>query len=59
MAEITITAEEMRLLDLHEKTFSETPPVAHLDPEASKSLVKQALKAKSPVSEKDISINYE
>ena len=59
MGEITMDGEEMRLLVLYERTFGETPPVAHLDPETSKRLIKQALKSKSPVNEKDFASNYE
>ena len=51
---VTMDAEEMRLLDLYEKEFGETPPVAFLDPKTSKKLVRQALKAKRPFSEDDL-----
>jgi hypothetical protein len=52
--EITMDAEEMILLDRYQQEFKEAPPVAFLDPELSKRLIKQALRFKTPFSEKDL-----
>lgn len=52
--EITMDAEEIILLDRYEKEFREVPPVAFLDPGLSKRLIKQALRSKTPFSEKDL-----
>jgi hypothetical protein len=52
--EITMDTEEMILLDCYEKEFGEIPPVAFLDPELSKRLIKQALRSKTPFNEKDL-----
>ncbi len=56
---ITMDAEEMRLLDRYEKEFGETPPVAFMYPKTSKKIIRQALATKKPFSEKDLGSGFE
>lgn len=52
--ELIMDADEIMLLDCYEKEFGITPPIAFLDPELSKKLMKQSLRSKMPFSEKDL-----
>jgi hypothetical protein len=50
---VTMDGEELALLEQYEAQFGETPPVAFLDPDTSKRMIKTALRKKRPFSEKD------
>ena len=48
------TEHEMDLMDLYVERFGETPPIAFLDPDTSKRLMRQSLSSGKPFSEKDL-----
>ncbi len=50
--QVTMDAEEIRLLDRYEAEFKEVPPIAFCDPETSKRLLKEALNSKIPFNER-------
>jgi hypothetical protein len=50
---VTMDGEELELLERYEAQFGETPPVAFLDPDTSKRMIKVALRKKQPFNEKD------
>jgi len=51
---VTIDAEEMALIDRYEAEFKEIPFIAFLDPRASKKLVREALRSKTPFGIKEL-----
>ena len=51
---VTMDGEERELLERYEAQFAETPPVAFLDPDTSKRMIKAALRKKRPFNEKDL-----
>src|ERR1019366_851904 len=51
---VTMDGEEWELLERYEAHFGETPPVAFLDPNTSKRMIKAALRKKRPFNEKDL-----
>jgi hypothetical protein len=51
---VTMDGEEWDLLERYEAQFGETPPVAFLDPNTSKRMLKAALRKKHPFNEKDL-----
>ncbi len=46
--------KELDLLEEYEKKFNETPPVAFLDPNTSKKLMRKAINNGVPFNEKDL-----
>ena len=50
----TMTEEEVVLMGEYLEVFNEAPPTAFLHPDLSIKLMKEALKTKTPVSEKDV-----
>jgi hypothetical protein len=46
--------DEADLLEEYEKKFGETPPIAFVDPETSKRMMKRALRDNRPFDEKDL-----
>jgi hypothetical protein len=51
---VTMDGEEWELLERYEALFGETPPVAFLDPDTSKRMIKAALRENRPFNEKDL-----
>lgn len=51
---VTIDGEELALLEKYEQAFGEVPPVAFLDPQTSKKLMRIALKSKRPITDNDL-----
>ena len=51
---ITMDGDEADLLEEYEKKFGETPPIAFVDPETSKRMMKRALRDNRPFDEKDL-----
>ena len=51
---VTMDGEEWELLERYEVQFGETPPVAFLDPDTSKRMIKAALRKKRPFNENDL-----
>ena len=51
---VTMDGEEGELLERYEAQFGETPPVAFLDPNTSKRMIKAALRKNRPFNEKDL-----
>jgi hypothetical protein len=51
---VTMDGEEWELLERYEALFGETPPVAFLDPDTSKRMIKAALRKNRPFNEKDL-----
>jgi hypothetical protein len=51
---VTMDGEELELLERYEEQFGETPPVAFLDPNTSKRMIKTALRKNHPFNEKDL-----
>ena len=50
----TMDGEELDLLEKYEKQFNETPPVAFIDPQTSKRMIRKALRDNRPFDEKDL-----
>jgi hypothetical protein len=51
---VTMDGEEWELLERYEALFGETPPVAFIDPDTSKRMIKAALRENRPFNEKDL-----
>ena len=51
---VTMDGEEWELLERYEAQFGETPPVAFLDPNTSKRMIKAAIRKNRPFNEKDL-----
>ena len=51
---VTIDGAELALLEKYEQAFGEVPPVAFLDPQTSKKLMRIALKSKRPITDNDL-----
>ena len=51
---VTMDGEERELLERYEAKFGETPPIAFLDPDTSKRMIKAALRKNRPFNEKDL-----
>jgi hypothetical protein len=49
---ITMDGEEVKLLEKYEQKFGETPPIAFIDPETSKKMMRKALRDDLPFNEK-------
>ena len=51
---VTMDGEEWELLERYEALFGETRPVAFIDPDTSKRMIKAALRENRPFNEKDL-----
>ena len=51
---VSMDGEEWELLERYEAQFGETPPVAFLDPNTSKRMIKAAIRKNRPFNEKDL-----
>ena len=56
---ITIDDEEMELIEKYEKIFGCVPPVAFLDPQTSKKMIRESLGSNRPFCEADINEDWE
>jgi hypothetical protein len=53
---VTMDGNEAKLLDRYEAQFGETPPIAFLDPQTSKRLMRDAIRNNRPFNEKDLEL---
>ena len=54
---ITMDDVEMKLIDKYEEKFGCMPPVAFLDPQTSKKMIRESLGSNCPFSEADFNEN--
>jgi hypothetical protein len=55
---ITMDGEEVKLLEKYEQKFRETPPIAFVDPETSKKMMRKALRDNLPFNEKELDLEF-
>jgi hypothetical protein len=55
---ITMDGEEVKLLEKYERKFGETPPIAFIDPETSKKMMRKALRDNLAFNEKDLELEF-
>ena len=55
---ITMDGEEVKLLEKYEQKFGETPPIAFIDTETSKKMMRKALRDNLPFNEKELDLEF-
>ena len=55
---ITMDDVEMKLIDKYEEKFGCVPPVAFLDPQTSKKMIRESLGSNRPISEADFNEDW-